>query len=587
LRAGKIVLGYFKKYWPRYFLGLILVFVSTYLATVIPLKLGEAIDALGSPQYTSYEVKRIALTLAVIAVLSFAARFVWRYLIIGFCRYVEFFLREKVFSHLLSLSSDFYTANDTGDIITRTISDVQAVRMMLGFGIVSIINTIVTVTMSVINMSASMNIYFTLMALVPVPFMVFVITRVRKLVKDRYKNVREAVSAISSKVQENITGIRVIKAFVQEEEESKVFDALSENKLKTEIEFARAHSALSPAVSLSVGIVFSAFLVAGGSMVAKGSASLGDFVAFNTYILLIMQPLGNIGRIVERWQRGITSMSRLDDILLSAPAVDDSKADFNIKSIESGQLAVKNLSFSIGEKSILKDVTFNLPDKGTIALMGPIGSGKSKLLEVIIRLWPCDDGVVFLDDKDINQIPLSVLRNNCSIVHQDTFLFSDTIFENIRMFDENINIEQVIEAARLADVHDNISEFPEGYETVVGERGMTLSGGQKQRVALARALIRKPKLLLLDDCLSAIDSQTEKRIIRNLKEATGDCSVIIVTHRVAAAALADSIVILSQDGEIAEIGAHEELDALGGYYSTLIKTAQSDEETPVRGCSDE
>ncbi|MGI6248500.1 MAG: ABC transporter ATP-binding protein [Acutalibacteraceae bacterium] len=587
MRAGKIVLGYFKKYWPRYFLGLILVFVSTYLATVIPLKLGEAIDALGSPQYTSYEVKRIALTLAVIAVLSFAARFVWRYLIIGFCRYVEFFLREKVFSHLLSLSSDFYTANDTGDIITRTISDVQAVRMMLGFGIVSIINTIVTVTMSVINMSASMNIYFTLMALVPVPFMVFVITRVRKLVKDRYKNVREAVSAISSKVQENITGIRVIKAFVQEEEESKVFDALSENKLKTEIEFARAHSALSPAVSLSVGIVFSAFLVAGGSMVAKGSASLGDFVAFNTYILLIMQPLGNIGRIVERWQRGITSMSRLDDILLSAPAVDDSKADFNIKSIESGQLAVKNLSFSIGEKSILKDVTFNLPDKGTIALMGPIGSGKSKLLEVIIRLWPCDDGVVFLDDKDINQIPLSVLRNNCSIVHQDTFLFSDTIFENIRMFDENINIEQVIEAARLADVHDNISEFPEGYETVVGERGMTLSGGQKQRVALARALIRKPKLLLLDDCLSAVDSQTEKRIIRNLKEATGDCSVIIVTHRVAAAALADSIVILSQDGEIAEIGAHEELDALGGYYSTLIKTAQSDEETPVRGCSDE
>lgn len=587
MRAGKIVLGYFKKYWPRYFLGLILVFVSTYLATVIPLKLGEAIDALGSPQYTSYEVKRIALTLAVIAVLSFAARFVWRYLIIGFCRYVEFFLREKVFSHLLSLSSDFYTANDTGDIITRTISDVQAVRMMLGFGIVSIINTIVTVTMSVINMSASMNIYFTLMALVPVPFMVFVITRVRKLVKDRYKNVREAVSAISSKVQENITGIRVIKAFVQEEEESKVFDALSENKLKTEIEFACAHSALSPAVSLSVGIVFSAFLVAGGSMVAKGSASLGDFVAFNTYILLIMQPLGNIGRIVERWQRGITSMSRLDDILLSAPAVDDSKADFNIKSIESGQLAVKNLSFSIGEKSILKDVTFNLPDKGTIALMGPIGSGKSKLLEVIIRLWPCDDGVVFLDDKDINQIPLSVLRNNCSIVHQDTFLFSDTIFENIRMFDENINIEQVIEAARLADVHDNISEFPEGYETVVGERGMTLSGGQKQRVALARALIRKPKLLLLDDCLSAVDSQTEKRIIRNLKEATGDCSVIIVTHRVAAAALADSIVILSQDGEIAEIGAHEELDALGGYYSTLIKTAQSDEETPVRGCSDE
>lgn len=587
MRAGKIVLGYFKKYWPRYFLGLILVFVSTYLATVIPLKLGEAIDALGSPQYTSSEVKRIALTLAVIAVLSFAARFVWRYLIIGFCRYVEFFLREKVFSHLLSLSSDFYTANDTGDIITRTISDVQAVRMMLGFGIVSIINTIVTVTMSVINMSASMNIYFTLMALVPVPFMVFVITRVRKLVKNRYKNVREAVSAISSKVQENITGIRVIKAFVQEEEESKVFDALSENKLKTEIEFARAHSALSPAVSLSVGIVFSAFLVAGGSMVAKGSASLGDFVAFNTYILLIMQPLGNIGRIVERWQRGITSMSRLDDILLSAPAVDDSKADFNIKSIESGQLAVKNLSFSIGEKSILKDVTFNLPDKGTIALMGPIGSGKSKLLEVIIRLWPCDDGVVFLDGKDINQIPLSVLRNNCSIVHQDTFLFSDTIFENIRMFDENINIEQVIEAARLADVHDNISEFPEGYETVVGERGMTLSGGQKQRVALARALIRKPKLLLLDDCLSAVDSQTEKRIIRNLKEATGDCSVIIVTHRVAAAALADSIVILSQDGEIAEIGAHEELDALGGYYSTLIKTAQSDEETPVRGCSDE
>jgi len=576
LRSGKIVFNYFKKHWPRYAIGIILVFISTYMNTMIPRYLGYAIDGLNSKIIIISAVQKIAIAMAVIAIIAFLTRFIWRYLILGFCRQIEFFLREKLFSHLQKLSVDYYVKNNTGDLITRAIVDVQAVRMMLGFATVSIIDAVVTTVMSIINMSISINFVFTLLAVAPIPLLIFVIIKVRLLVRKRYTKVQEAISIISSKVQENITGIRVMKAFSQEEKESSAFNGLSINKLNAEIKLARAFAVVSPSVSLTFGIVFSIFLVAGGSMVAKNVVSLGDFVSFNTYLLLIMAPISNVGRIVDRWQRGIASMRRLDSIFLTNPTIDDSNTDADIKSLKTGSIRAENLSFAYENTiNIVSDLNFDVPSGGSIAIMGPTGCGKSTLVGLLMRVWGCGENMLFIDGKDINSIPLKVLRGSCSYVPQESFLFSDTIMENIRFYNKSITDEQVIAAAEAAYVHENIMEFPLGYGTVVGERGMTLSGGQKQRIALARALATNPQILLLDDCMSAVDSETEKNIIENLKVKISHCTSVIVTHRLSAAALADIVLILDATGRITEIGSHATLIDKNGIYAKMVDSMQT------------
>ncbi len=576
LKSSKIILQYFKKNWFRYISGLCVVFIATYLNTMIPRKMGFAIDALNSPEINVDAVRRIAFSLALIGIGAFLSRFLWRYLIMGFCRHIEFYLREKLFAHLQKLSPDYYVRNNTGDIITRLIIDVQAIRAMIGFGTVSIIDVVVTVVLSVINMSLSINGLFTLMAFAPIPFLVFLLIKIRLLIRKRYGKVQKSISNIASKVQENITGIRVIKSFSQEEKESAVFNILSRKKLKAETALVRTFAVMDPSVSLAFGVVFSLFLVVGGSMVAKSQVTLGDFVSFNSYLLLIMNPISNIGKIVDRWQRGLTSMKRLDKILLEKPTITDKNADMSINRLNNGSITAKDLSFSFENNNfILKNISFAIPHGGSLAIMGPTGSGKTKMLELIVRLWECRDDMLFVGGCDINQLPLKTLRNECAFVPQDTFLFSDTIMENIRFFNMDISDEQVIEAAKAAFVHENISEFPKGYNTVLGERGMTLSGGQKQRIALARALAAKPKILLLDDCMSAVDAETEKEIIKNLKNIIADCTLIIVTHRLSASALADKILLLNSKGEIEEYGNHNELISSAGTYFKMVEEVLS------------
>jgi len=549
LRSSHYILKYYKKHWPRYVLGIVLVVVATYLVTLVPRYLGLAIDGLNAKNIDINQVQNTAFLLGLIGVLAFITRFVWRYLILGFGRNIEFFLRETLFVHLQKLSTDYYVENNTGDIITRSIVDIQAVRVMLGFAIIGILDAIVTTGMAVINMSAVTNPMLTVIALAPIPVMVFVILKVRLLVRKRYTKVQETVSNIASKVQENITGIRVIKAFSQEEMEAETFSQLSLKKVDAEVKLAKAFALINPSVQLSFGIAFSVFLVLGGALVSRGEISLGDYVAFNTYLGLIMGPIANIGRVVDRWQRGMISMKRIDKILLSKPTIDDAQADFSITELKTGALRAEKLSFSYdATNQIIQDIYFSVPSGGSIAIMGPTGCGKSTIAGLLTRVWPCENGMLFVDGVDINHIPLKVLREACAYVPQECFLFSDTIMENIRFYDKRISDEQVIAAAITANVHENIIDFPAGYQTVVGERGMTLSGGQKQRIAMARALVKKPKILILDDCMSALDSETEKQIIENLKSEISGCTAVIVTHRASAAALAD-IVLYLEAGE--------------------------------------
>jgi len=552
LQSSTLIIKYFKKHWLRYVLGIVLVVVATIFTTEIPKYLGFAIDALNEKQIDISKVQNIAFVLGAIAVLAFVVRFVWRYLILGFGRQIEFYMREELFAHLQSLSSDFYVKNNTGDIITRSIVDIQAVRMMLGFSVISMLDIIVTTSLSVSNMAAATSPLLTLLAILPIPLLIFIILKVRVMVRKRYNKVQEAISNISSKVQENITGIRVIKAFSQEVMEAETFSKLSEKKVEAEIKLARAFSLISPSVQLTFGIVFSAFLVFGGSMVAKGEISLGSYVAFNTYLMLIMGPITMIGRIVDRWQRGLISMKRVDKILLEKPSIDDTNADASITVLNSGEIKAKNLSFSY-ENTVLSDVYFDVPSGGSIAIMGPTGSGKSTIASLLMRVWNCENGMLEVDGHDINKIPLKVLREACAYVPQESFLFSDSILENIRFYDSEITDSQVFAAAEAANVHDNILEFPLGYATVVGERGMTLSGGQKQRIALARALVRNPKILILDDCMSALDIETEAKIIENLKTKISTCTAVIITHRATTAALADTVLYLGDEGEAGDV----------------------------------
>jgi ATP-binding cassette, subfamily B, multidrug efflux pump len=578
LRSSSFIIDYFKKHWFRYISGLIIVILSTYLGTLIPRYLGQAIDGLNSGPIDLDHVKSIAVSMVIIAIAAFVSRFVWRYMILGFCRQIEFYLREHLFRHLQILSVDYYVKNNTGDLITRAIVDVQAVRIMLGFAIVALIDTVVTLLMSIINMSAVTNATVTLIAAAPIPLLIFVIIKVRLTVRSRYTKVQEAISDISSKVHENITGIRVMKAFSQEDKESAAFSELSKAKLNAEIKLARAYAVISPSVGLTFGIVFSVFLVVGGSMVAQHTITLGDYVSFNTYLLLIMAPIGNVGRIVDRWQRGIASMKRLDSIFAARPSVDDSKADLSVSKLETGDILVKNLCFAYDASgNILNDLSFHVPSGGSLVVMGPTGSGKTTIIGLLPRVWNCGDGMIFIDGKNVSGIPLKVLRESCVYVPQDTFLFSDTIMENIRFCDKSVTDEQVVAAAEAASVHDNIMEFPKGYQTVVGERGMTLSGGQKQRIALARALARRPKILLLDDCMSAVDSLTEKKIIESLKTQKTECTTIIVTHRLSVASLADTVLILDSNGSIAQIGSHSKLMEQGGVYVKMIESMQAED----------
>jgi len=563
LKASKIIFDYYKKKWPRYTFGILMVLLSTFLGATVPGLLGRAIDELNLKNIDIQAVQYLGLLIGIVSVLAFLTRFFWRYLILGFTRRLEFHLRENLFSHLQKLSADYYNKNNTGDIITRAIVDVQAVRMMMGFATVSMLDAVVTTVMSVFNMTASISLPLTLLAITPIPFLILIIVKVRVLVRTRYAKVQEAVSNISSKVQENITGIRVIKAFSQESAEAEAFSQLSKNKVEAEIKLARAFSLINPSVRITFGIVFSVFLVIGGMMVAQKTITLGELVAFNTYLLLLMGPIGNIGRIVDRWQRGSISMKRLDHVFMEHPTIDDSKADMSITKLETGEITAKNLkfnyepaieddSYTVSESDscpLINDISFHVPSGSSIAIMGPTGCGKSTIASILTRVWGCEDGMLFIDGKDINTIPLKVLRRSCAYVPQESFLFSDTILENIRFFDKTVSDEEVYEAAAAANVHEDISGFPEGYETMVGERGMTLSGGQKQRIALARALVRKPKILILDDCMSALDINTENRIIENLKSKISDCTAVIVTHRPSAAQLADTILFLGDEEE--------------------------------------
>lgn len=569
----KILINFIKEHIVSYSIGALFMLLTSYIQTLFPKVLGNTIDILKINNFNPRAVYINLGYIILIALGTFASTYAWRNLIIGNGRTLECCLREKLFDHLQKLSPEFYNRRKTGDLIAYAINDINAVRMTFGPATAMAINGIVICVISVYSMARTINWRLTILSLLPVPIIILVMCNIGKLVRKRFKKVQESFAAISDRVQENINGIRVIKAYVQEDYEVEKFQKLNDQMVESNLKMVGVSAYLAPSIELCFSISFVLNLILGGNMVLEGKISLGDFIAFNGYLTMIMAPIISIGRIITIFQRGMASLSRLNEIFNINPEI---KEGHNlIKSPIKGSIEIKDLSFSYpnSKELVLSNISLAIPQGNTLGIIGKTGSGKSTLVDLLLKMYNVPNGKIFFDGIDINDYELNTLRDCFGFVPQDNFLFNDSIADNIRFFKDIYSEDEVIKAAKDSCIYESIMAFPRGFDEILGERGVNLSGGQKQRISIARALIKNPQILILDDALSAVDTITEKQILKSLKRVRKNKTSIIIAHRISAVIDAEEIIVLDK-GKILERGTHLELLQKGGLYYDIYK-AQS------------
>ncbi|WP_291576160.1 ABC transporter ATP-binding protein [Clostridium sp. UBA4548] len=567
----KIIMDFIKNHKVSYIIGIGFMFLTAYIQSLFPTVLGEAIDVLKINGFSFNEVKLKVMYMLFIAIGAFITTYAWRNFIVANARSLECHLREKLYDHLQILSQEFYNKRKTGDLIAYAINDISAVRMTFGPATAMTINGIVICAISIYLMCITINWRLTLITLLPIPFIVIFMMNIGKKVQKRFKIVQENFAAISDKVQENINGIRVIKAYVQEEYESKNFEKLNIEMMDSNLKMIRVSALLSPFIEIAFSISFATNLIVGGNMVLVGSISLGDFIAFNGYLTMIMKPINSIGRVITIFQRGVASLKRLNEVFDVEPEIKDGKICID-KPLK-GEIEFRDLSFSYpnSKENSIEEIGFKIPQGSTVGILGKTGSGKTTLVNLLLKLYNVEDKKVFIDGIDINEYSLKALREGVGYVPQENFLFSASIKDNIKFFKDTYKDIEVEEAAKISSIYESIVTFPKGFDTILGERGVNLSGGQKQRISIARAVIKNPSILILDDSLSAVDTVTESRILKNLKKFRKDKTTLIIAHRISAIKDADYIIVL-KNGKIYEQGHHNELIKRGGiYYETYME----------------
>jgi ATP-binding cassette subfamily B protein len=499
-----------------------------------------------------------------------------RVIIIGVSRDIEYDLRNDLFAHLVELSPDYYARTRTGDIMARATNDLNAVRMMLGPGIMYWFETSLTFLLAMIIMLHS-DWRLALYAILPAPAVSLSMIFFGRRIHDRFERIQEMFSDISSRVQENLSGVRMIRAFVQERAELRRFEELNRQYIAQNIKLVRIQGVFQPLLEVLIGATFLIVLWMGGRDVLRGRISLGSFVMFNTYMGMLVWPMIALGWVVNLMQRGRASLDRINQILKERPTIHAPEGPVVAGAPLRGEIEFRNVGVDYGTTRALEGIDLRIPAGTTVAVVGHTGSGKSTLVSLVPRLFDPTEGVVEIDGIDLRNYDPADVRRAIGFVPQETFLFSATVAENIAFGVQGATEEQVRRAAEIAGIAGDIESFPEGYRTMVGERGITLSGGQKQRTAIARALLRDPRILILDDALSSVDTMTEERILTHLAGVMRGRTVILISHRVSTVRQADWIVVLGQ-GRIVERGSHSELIALGGYYADLSRRQMLEEE---------
>lgn len=551
----------------HYVLGIFWLIVVNTASLQVPRLLGVVTDLISTRQIGPPGLMRYVGYILAITVLMALGRYSWRIYIMGSARRLEYYLRNKLFAHLETQSVSFFNEHKTGDLMAHATNDINAIRMAMGPGVLMLTDSLYITAITVFTMVTNIDWKLTLLALLPLPFLAGMATYFGKTIHLRFKAVQQAFSTMTDRVQESLSGIRVIKSFVQEDAEIARFDSAAGNYVAKNMRMIKLWGLFLPMIQLISGISYLIVLGYGGTLVVNARITLGEFVAFNSYLAMLIWPMMALGRVINVLQRGAASMDRLNKLFEKKSEVyDDPQGDL-IESIQ-GQIEFRNLCFAYPDgTTALKDINISLEKGKTLAIIGRTGSGKTTLVNLLLRLYNPTPGQLLIDGNDINRISLATLRESIGYVPQDNFLFSDTLANNIG-FSGTYDQEKIEEAARYAQVYDNIIEFPDKFQTMSGERGVTLSGGQKQRVSIARALVKDPKILILDDCLSAVDTHTEEEILKGLRTIMQDRTSIIISHRVSTVKDADEIIVMDQ-GRIIQRGTHDYLVKRSGLYQHL------------------
>lgn len=572
------LLPYLKKYRSGYAWGAVCVLLMNGAWVLVPPIIGRAIDDMQKAGISLHKIGMLALLLLAVSGTKAIFQFLIRWIVIGVSREIEFDLRNDLFVHLESLSHSFYQRTRTGDIMAKATNDLNAVRMLLGPGFMYTANTLVF-TAFALGFMLHISYRLTFYAFLPLPIVSIVIQRFGRQIHERFERIQAMFSEISARAQENFSGVRIIRAYAQEQAEIANFETANREYIARSLTLVRLMGMLWPTLETMLGLAIVLVLWLGGREVLHGRITVGQFTAFNTFMVQLTWPVIALGWVINIFQRGTASLGRIHELMLEKPDIADAPKVLTGRFEQPlrGDIEFRNLNFAYNGTPVLHDINLQIPAGTSLAIVGPTGSGKTTLVSLIPRIYDAEPGSVLIDGSPVRNYPLALLRRNIGFVPQETFLFSETIRENIAFGVQNAADENIRWVAEAANIANEIESFPEQYNTMVGERGITLSGGQKQRTAIARALIRDPRILVLDDALSSVDTHTEDKILNHLREVMQGRTTIFISHRVSTVRNADHIAVL-HGGRIVELGTHDELLGLNGYYSDLYNKQLLEEE---------